>query len=50
MLAFVALIHPLPTRGRIVYPIHYKERNELCKESLCINGEKKMDTRFWWRI
>jgi hypothetical protein len=42
MLAFVALIHALPTRGRIVSPIHNMERDAFCNkgESLYHGGEK----------
>jgi hypothetical protein len=48
MLTFVALIHALPTRWRIVFPIHNMERDAFCNkgESLCFKGEKKLDTQF----
>jgi hypothetical protein len=43
MLAFVALIHALPTRGRIVSPIHNMERDAFCSkgESFVSWGRKR---------
>jgi hypothetical protein len=49
MLAFIALIHALPTKGRNLHPIHNKGGDAFCNGEILHQGEKKRDTQFMGR-